>query len=160
MVEEFFIRQLEEHKGIIMKIINLYADDPEDRKDLYQEIVYQGWRSYPRFKGDAKFSTWLYKICLNVSLTFLHKKKQHTRIKTKTPNPDHDFFEMPELSERAEKMYTCIRQLAETDRSIILLHLDGFDNGEISEITGLGKNNITVKLHRIKQQLITLLNGQ
>lgn len=158
MVEQFFIQQLEEHKGIIMKIINIYADDPEDRKDLYQEIVYQGWRSYPRFKGEAKFSTWLYKICLNVSLTFVHKKKQHNHIKKASPG--NRFFEMPELSERADRMYTCIRQLAETDRSIILLHLDGFDNGSISEMTGLSKNNITVKLHRIKQQLITLLNNQ
>jgi RNA polymerase sigma factor (sigma-70 family) len=158
MAEQFFIQQLEEHKGIIMKIITIYTNDPEDRKDLYQEIVYQGWRSYPRFKGEAKFSTWLYKICLNVSLTFVHKKKQHNHIKKTSPG--NSFFEMPELSERADRMYTCIRQLAETDRSIILLHLDGFDNGSISEMTGLSKNNITVKLHRIKQQLITLLNNQ
>lgn len=158
MVEQFFIQQLEEHKGIILKIINLYTDDMEDRKDLYQEIVYQSWRSYPKFKGEAKFSTWLYKICLNVALTFTHKNKQHTQLKN--ARPESSFFEMPELSEKAERMYTCIKKLAETDRSIIMLHLDGFDNGAISEMTGLSKNNITVKLHRIKQQLITLLNTQ
>jgi len=158
MIENSFLQKVEEHKGIIYKMINLYADDDEDRKDLYQEIIFQSWSAYARFKGDAKFSTWLYKISLNVSLSFLGKKKKQNQINA-IETFDY-YFEPPELSERADWLYRCIRKLTEIDRSIIMLHLDGFDNAEISEMTGLSRNNTNVKLHRIKQQLALLLTGK
>ncbi|WP_231464893.1 RNA polymerase sigma factor [Pedobacter sp. Leaf132] len=158
MIENSFLQKVEEHKGIIYKMINLYADDDEDRKDLYQEIIFQSWSAYARFKGDAKFSTWLYKISLNVSLSFLSKKKKQNHITT--INPDDYRFESPELPERADWLYRCIRKLTDVDRSIIMLHLDGFDNTEISEMIGLSRNNTNVKLHRIKQQLASLLTGK
>jgi RNA polymerase sigma factor (sigma-70 family) len=155
MIEQSYLDKLEEHKGIIYKMVNLYADDEEDRKDLYQEIVFQSWGAYSRFKGEAKFSTWLYKISLNVSLSFLSRQKKQNR--TKEQNDFEHYFEPPELSERADWLYRCIKQLTEIDRSIIMLHLDGFDNTEISEMMGLSRNNTNVKLHRIKQQLSSLL---
>ncbi|WP_421942765.1 RNA polymerase sigma factor [Pedobacter sp.] len=158
MIENSFLQKVEEHKGIIYKMINLYADDDEDRKDLYQEIIFQSWSAYARFKGDAKFSTWLYKISLNVSLSFLGKQKKQNQI-NKIETFDY-YFEPPELSERADWLYRCIRKLTDVDRSIIMLHLDGFDNTEISEMTGLSRNNTNVKLHRIKQQLASLLTGK
>jgi len=156
MTEKSYLQKIEEHKGIILKVANLYADDLEDRKDLYQEIVLQSWSAYPRFEGNSKFSTWLYRISLNVALTFLNKQKKATNIKQSTRT--NMIYEPQELSERADFLYRAIRQLAEIDRSIIMLHLDGFDNTEISEITGLSKGNTTVKLHRIKQQLTIILN--
>ncbi|TCD17070.1 sigma-70 family RNA polymerase sigma factor [Pedobacter psychrodurus] len=155
MIEKSYLDKLEAHKGIIYKMVNLYADDEEDRKDLYQEIVFQSWNAYGRFKGDAKFSTWLYKLSLNVSLSFLSKQKKHSQVKDR--GQFEHYFEPPELSERADWLYRCIKQLTEIDRSIIMLHLDGFDNTEISEMTGISRNNTNVKLHRIKQQLTTLL---
>ncbi|WP_316738110.1 sigma-70 family RNA polymerase sigma factor [Pedobacter aquatilis] len=158
MVENSFLQKVEEHKGIIYKMINLYADDDEDRKDLYQEIIYQSWSAFARFKGEAKFSTWLYKISLNVSLSFLSKQKKRNHINE--DGTQHLYFEPPELSERADWLYRCIRKLTDVDRSIIMLHLDGFDNTEISEMTGLSRNNTNVKLHRIKQQLASLLTGK
>lgn len=156
MTEKSYLQKIEEHKGIIWKVVNLYADDFEDRKDLYQEIVYQSWSAYERFEGNAKFSTWLYRISLNVALTFLKKQKKTTQIKE--DNFQNISFEPEELSERADYLYRAIKQLAEIDRSIIMLHLDGFDNTEISEIMGLSKTNTNVKLHRIKQQLTLFLN--
>lgn len=158
MTEKAYLQKIEEHKGIIFKVVNLYADDLEDRKDLYQEIVFQSWSAYARFEGNAKFSTWLYRISLNVALTFLNKSKKAAKIKENT-NQDLS-FEPQELSERADFLYRAIKQLAEIDRSIIMLHLDGFDNSEISEMTGLSKTNTNVKLHRIKQQLTTIINGK
>lgn len=158
MTEKSYLQKIEEHKGIILKVVNLYADDLEDRKDLYQEIVYQSWSAYARFQGNSKFSTWLYRISLNVALTHLNKRKKRSEI-SKT-NTEEAHFVPPELSERADFLYRAIKQLAEIDRSIIMLHLDGFDNTEISEITGLSKSNTNVKLHRIKQQLSTILNGK
>jgi RNA polymerase sigma factor (sigma-70 family) len=158
MTEKSYLQKIEEHKGIILKVVNLYADDLEDRKDLYQEIVYQSWSAYARFQGNSKFSTWLYRISLNVALTHLNKRKKRNEI-SKT-NAEEPHFVPPELSERADFLYRAIKRLAEIDRSIIMLHLDGFDNMEISEITGLSKSNTNVKLHRIKQQLSTILNGK
>jgi len=155
MTEKAYLQKIEEHKGIILKVVNLYADDFEDRKDLYQEIVLQSWSAYARFEGKAKFSTWLYRISLNVALTFLDKHKKANQIKE---NSIKDIaFEPEELSERADFLYRAIKQLAEIDRSIIMLHLDGFDNTEISEMMGLSRGNTNVKLHRIKQQLTTIL---
>lgn len=156
MTEKAYLQKIEECKGIIFKVVNLYADDLEDKKDLYQEIVYQSWSAYARFEGNAKFSTWLYRISLNVALTFLNKRKKATIIK-ETPNNETS-YQPPELSERADFLYRAIKQLQEIDRSIIMLHLDGFDNTEISEMTGLSKGNTNVKLHRIKQQLSLILN--
>ncbi len=151
MTEKAYIQKLEEHKGIIWKVVHLYADELEDRKDLYQEIVLQSWSAYARFEGHSKFSTWLYRISLNVALTFLNKRKKAIYVKESTEQ--HIAVEPPELSERADFLYRAIKQLREVDRSIIMLHLDGFDNTEISDMTGLTKTNTNVKLHRIKQQL-------
>jgi len=156
MSEYDFLQLIEAHKGIVLKIVNLYADDAEDRKDLHQEIIFQCWKSYNRFKAEARFSTWLYKISLNVALTYLNKKKKAEQLSTATKPDEHVVPQ--ELSERADNLYQAIRQLNEVDRGIIMLHLDGYDNAEIGEITGISKNNTGVKLHRIKQQLTTILN--
>lgn len=155
MTEKSYLQKIEEHKGIILKVVNLYADDLEDRKDLYQEIVFQSWSAYARFEGNSKFSTWLYRVSLNVALTFLKKQKKRNNINQ--TNLQDISFEPEELSERADFLYRAIKQLAEIDRSIIMLHLDGFENTEISEMMGLSKTNTNVKLHRIKQQLTTIL---
>lgn len=156
MEEQLFLKNINANKGIILKIVNLYADDSEDRKDLYQEIIYQAWKAVQGFKGEAKFSTWLYKISLNVSLTYLGKLKKHVKTFENISMPA---YEMPkELSERSDRLYRAIRQLNEVDRGLIMLHLDGYDNASISEITGITKNNAGVKLYRIKQQLTDILN--
>lgn len=156
MLQREFLNNIEENRGIIYKIINLYADEEEDKKDLYQEIVYQAWKSFENFKGEAKFSTWLYKIGLNVSLTYLKKRDKRSEIQS---NVSADtVMEHKELSERAEILHRAIRTLSEIDRGLILLHLEGYDNSEISEIAGISRTNTGVKLHRIKQNLIEILN--
>jgi RNA polymerase sigma factor (sigma-70 family) len=156
MTEKSYLQKIDEHKGIILKVVNLYADDLEDRKDLYQEIILQSYSAYTRFQGNSKFSTWLYRISLNVALTFLNKRKKAITIKENAALEMS--LEPTELSERADFLYRAIKQLADIDRGIIMLHLDGFDNTEISEMTGLSKTNTNVKLHRIKQQLTSILS--
>ena len=155
MTAESYLHLVEKHKGIILKIVNLYADDFDDRKDLYQEIVLQSYSAYARFEGNAKFSTWLYRISLNVALSYLNKRKKIETIKA-SPLTEN-YIEPLELSERADFLYRAIKQLSQIDRSMIMLHLDGFDNTEISEIIGISKGNTNVKLHRIKQQLTIIL---
>ncbi|WP_316821029.1 RNA polymerase sigma factor [Pedobacter gandavensis] len=151
-----FLKNINEHRGIIYKIINLYVDDEEDRKDLYQEILFQAYKSYGNFKGFSSFSTWLYRISLNVSMTYLSKRDRREKIRESFPVDP--VAPSKELSERADKLYRAIKTLNELDRGIVMLHLEGYGNPEIAEILGISKVNTGVKLHRIKQQLIQILN--
>jgi len=153
--ENEFVRLIEENSGIIHKIINLYVDNYEDQKDVYQEILLQAWKSFANFKGTAKFSTWLYKVSLNTVLNFQKKKdkRQSLSREYKTEAVEHPV----EKSEKTDMLLSVIKQLNEIDKMIITLHLDGFKNGEIVDITGLKLNHVNVKLHRIKQQIINQL---
>lgn len=148
-----FLQLLQAHAGILHKITRLYTDNPEDRRDLHQEMLYESWRAYPAFRGEASFSTWLYRVALNTALTFRRKSLRHVA----TADIDAAIRladDLPEaLSPRAEMLYRCIRELPEADRAIITLHLDGYGNEEIADITGLTKNHVAVKLHRIKTTL-------
>lgn len=152
--EAAFTEQINACKGIIFKVIRLYVQHSEDEKDLYQEILFQAWRSYPRFKGDSKFSTWLYKVSLNTVLTFKRKPRiveahdDLTRLRQATTDSPRD---------EVEALYSAIRALGEIDRLIITLHLDGYGNDEIGEITGLTPNHVGVKLYRIREALVKTL---
>jgi RNA polymerase sigma-70 factor (ECF subfamily) len=144
-----FITQLNQSKGILYKVIRLYINDTDDEEDLFQEIVYQAWKSYPRFEGKSKFSTWLYRIALNTVLTF------RRRPRLVTPFEDLALLNTADETPKAETelLYLAIRSLNEIDRMIISLHLDGYDNEEIASISGLTKNNIAVRLFRIREVL-------
>jgi RNA polymerase sigma factor (sigma-70 family) len=151
-----FLQLLQANQGIIYKLVALYAQNVEEKKDLYQEVVLQTWKAWPNFRGDAKFSTWLYRICLNTILTQQRKPYQ---VDTKT---DLDHYQLTaentaEKNQEAQRLRLAIRQLAETDRAIVSLHLDGYDNNEIAQIVGIASNHVAVKLFRIKQQLANLL---
>ncbi len=149
--EEEFTKLIQEHKGIIYKVIRLYVRHEEDEQDLAQEILYQAWRSMPGFKGNSKFSTWLYRVALNTVLSFKrrpqlvvpHDDLAALKTSAETVRPSDD----------AEALYVAIRELNEVDRMIITLHLEGYENEEIADMTGLTKNNTAVKLHRIKETL-------
>jgi RNA polymerase sigma factor (sigma-70 family) len=146
-----------ENQGIIYKLVGLYARDTEEKKDLYQEILLQTWKAYPGFRGDSKFSTWLYRVSLNT--IFSHRRKESRRPDTTEPQEDHHAVEnqAPERQEK-EALRKAIRQLKETDRAVVTLHLDGYGNGEIADIMGITPNNVAVKLNRIRTQLQNLLN--
>jgi len=154
--EQEFTEQIQQCRGIIFKVIRLYVTNSEDQKDLYQEVMYQAWRSYQRFKGDSKFSTWLYRVSLNTVLTF---KRRPNVVK---PHEDLTAIEKPgphtRPADEVDALYSAIRQLNEIDRMVITLHLDGYGNDEIADIAGLTANNIGVKLHRIKNELNKILN--
>lgn len=155
MTETEFINLIQQHSGIIHKILYLYVDDPEDKLDLKQEIQLQAWKAKDRFRGDSAFSTWLYRVALNTVLTFQRKRKipstsiEHIEVK----------LENGERSDRSDMLLRAIKSLSDVDKTIITLHLEDYDNGEIAEITGLTKNNVGVKLHRIKELLKKKFNG-
>jgi RNA polymerase sigma-70 factor (ECF subfamily) len=151
-----FLSQLKEHQNIIYKLVHLYATSEEDKKDLYQEILFQAWKTYSSFRGEAKFSTWLYRLSLNTIFTIQRKTnkveytdttKYEEQLITTSSNDDN------------ERLYKAIRTLPETERAIVSLHLDGYDNKEVGELLGMTANLVGVKLHRAKQQLTTLLKN-
>ena len=156
-MEKEFVQLVQQNAGIIHKVIHLYVDHPEDRRDLYQEVLLQAWKSYAGFKGEAAFSTWLYRISLNTVLTF--RRRQRVPI-SELPNK-LDLASEPARhnSEDSELLWLAIKQLNEIDRVIITLHLDGYNNEEIAEVTGLNKNNTTVRLHRAKQSVVQRLKN-
>jgi len=149
--EKEFTLLIEQNRGIIFKVIRLYVNHEEDERDLFQEVLFQAWRSYPNFKGQSKFSTWLYRVGLNTVLTFKRKPQlvvPHDNLSTLKVSVEEKNY-----PEETEALYIAIRELNEIDRMVISLHLDGYENEEVAEISGLTKNNVAVKLHRIKETL-------
>lgn len=146
-----FLQLVQQHGGVMQKVIRLYVDDADDRKDMLQEILLQAWRSYPSFEGNSRFSTWLYRVSLNTVLTALRKNKRQPE--TASLETAAQIGLAAEENAEKEWLYRTIRQLPEIDRMIISLHLDGYKNEEISDITGMQKANVALKLHRIKKKL-------
>jgi RNA polymerase sigma factor (sigma-70 family) len=154
--EAQFLEQVRQNQGIIYKLVSLYANDAEEKKDLYQEILLQSWKGWPAFRQEAKFSTWLYRICLNTIFT-QQRKKQPLTYKESLEDIAPAIHNYSIQKEDSIRLQQAIRQLAETDRAIISMQLDGYENAEIAEMLGISNNHVAVKLHRIKQQLANLL---
>ena len=152
MSETQFLEQIKQNQCIIYKLVALYANDTEEKKDLYQEVLLQAWKSYTSFRNDSKFSTWLYRICLNTILTLQRKQNKvdyKDSLEQIAPSIENKAIE----NEDKIRLRQAIRKLSETDRAIISMNLDGYENAEIADVLGVSNNHIAVKLHRIKQQL-------
>ncbi len=157
MGEKEFLESIESNRGIIYKLLNLYVDDPDEKQDLYQEVLLQTWRAKDRFRGDSKFSTWLYKITLNTLLTSMRKEKRQP-LKSQSDYPPDVPQELDEAKqERSELLYAAIKKLTDVERALITMHLDGFSNQEIADFAGIKLNHANVKLHRIKEKLTKLI---
>lgn len=147
-IQEEYMRLIQENEGIIHKVIGLYIEFEEDKQDLYQEVLFQGWKSFQRFRGESSFSTWLYKVALNTVLNFVKKRKQKKEINPIVKDPQ------TEGKEDYELIYQIVRSFNEIDRMLISLHLDGYKNKEIAEISGMTQNHINVKIFRLKGKII------
>jgi len=151
--EKQFVEVIQDNEGILYKISRLYTDNKEDQKDLYQDIVYQLWKSFDSFKGNAQRSTWVYRIALNTALLYLKNKKKKGH---KTSLEDIVLIEEnydPVLEERLQILYAHIRKLGEVDKGIVFLFLEGKKYKEISDITGMSSSNIGTRMVRIKEKL-------
>jgi len=152
--EESFTRIIRENEGVIFKITTIYTQNGQDQKDLYQEIVYQLWKSVDSFRNESKISTWMYRIALNTAIGQLKKSKKHSNttgidqvVLKQTENYDTAF------ENRLKMVYKHIHQLNILEKGLILLLLEGKKYEEIAEITGLSETNVGTRISRIKQKL-------
>jgi RNA polymerase sigma factor (sigma-70 family) len=152
-----FLAEIKSCTAIIHKISALYTDVREDREDLFQEILYQCWKSYPNFRQESKFTTWVYQLSLNTALVYRSKISRNNKLLSVTD----DMSSLPEAgleSHQADHSFMdLIKSLHKVERMIITLHLEGYSNNEISQIIGLSKENTAVKIHRIRKALIEKL---
>ena len=150
-----FSKRIEESQGIIHKVSRMYCDNEEHRKDLFQEILIQLWKSYPSFRGESKFSTWMYRVAINVAILDLRKAKKKQQLFFQT-NQFKDTSEEKRTEVENEKlklMHSAIAQLNKVEKAIVMLHLDKKSNEEIAEIVGITQNYVRVKMNRIKTKL-------
>ena len=158
-IKEHFIKTIDEYKKIIYKIVNSYCQNKEDRKDLEQEIIIQLWNSFDNYNSDYKYSTWMYRIALNVAISFYRKEKKWSM--------KNDFYyeesifkieedtieEQTELNYHLKLLQEFIHNLNELNKALMLLYLEEKSYEEISEILGITKTNVATKISRIKLKL-------
>ncbi|HEY4248861.1 MAG TPA: RNA polymerase sigma factor [Lacunisphaera sp.] len=156
---------LEDHRGILVKVIRSFAPVAADAADLQQELLLQLWLSLPSFAEQAKPSTWIYRVCLNTALTWRRgtsRREKHLAPEaeiTQLPSDQASPAERVADGELLEKLYSAIRLLPASDRAFILLSLDGLTYREIADITGLTENHVGVALTRARKRLAERLKG-
>jgi RNA polymerase sigma-70 factor (ECF subfamily) len=158
-VNNAFVQQINENLDIARKVSRIYFPDVHDREDVLQEMMYQLWRSYKSFDGRSKFSTWMYRVCLNTALTYRRNRRKiegaltefHENIPEPNPVNNEETFNL---------LFKAIGTLSAVNKAIVLLYLEDMSYEEIASITGLTKSNVSVRLVRIKKELETLLRRE
>ena len=155
-MEKEFLKSIHDFQKIIYKVCKVYRDIREDQEDLFQEIVYQLWKSYPSFKGESKISSWIYRIALNTAIAIYRKPKLPVDYADKMPEQIHSGIQQ-QVSENEERLFDALRTLNHTEKALISLFLDDFTYHEIAAITGITESNTGVRLNRIKTKLKNVL---
>ena len=159
VLEKEFLQIIQKNQGIIHKVCNMYCDLEEDRNDLFQEIVAQLWKSFPSFRNESKFSTWMYRVALNTAITTFKKDKRRpdqNRLTYENFQIAEDKYDA-ETEESIKHMHRAVVQLTGIEKSIVLLYLEDKKYEEIAEITGITQNYVRVKMNRIKKKLKKLM---
>jgi RNA polymerase sigma-70 factor, ECF subfamily len=163
--EAIFRRWLEEHLGLMLKVVRGCAALPQDQDDLFQEVLLQLWSSIPAFRGEAKETTWINRVAWNTALAWRRverrRREGHETFIKLSPSPQAQPSHLDALPEQetVERLYAAIRQLPKVDASLALMHLDGLSYQEMAEVLGISENYIGVKLNRIRKQLADQLKG-
>ena len=149
-----FEELVQAHRGILFKVCNSYCRDRDDREDLAQEVVVQLWRSFARYDERQRFSTWMYRVALNVAISFYRRERSRTRHVVSSDERLLDVTdERAGASEQLLALREAVTRLAPLDRALVLLHLDGFSHAEIGDVLGISPSNAGTRLDRIKQRL-------
>ena len=153
--QQFFEDVIEQHKGILFKVAKTYCRNDDDRQDLVQEMMIQIWRSLHRYNNQFAITTWLYRVSLNVAISFY--RKNSTKQNLRVPLIDEVLLiQNPKPFEREEQLELLdqfISELNDFDRALMLLYLEDKSHAEISEIIGISVTNVGTKLGRIKEKL-------
>lgn len=161
--ETIFLKALEENQEKLFRICSIYSKDHEDAKDLFQEVLVHVWRAMSSFKGNSSFSTWMYRVALNVCLRFKskHTKKQSRfiRLNSLTISNLGSTENTQVENEKLVGLRTCVKKLNESEKAIVALYLEGLAYKEISSILGLSENHVAVKVKRIKSKLLNCINA-
>ena len=144
---------IDQHRGLIFKIVRAYAHTVMDREDLFQEVAVQLWRSVSSFKGESKETTWIYRVALNTAMRWLHVEKRRDRIDIKDAQSVLRESESP-ADDQLAWLYSEIAALDDIDRSLALMLLDDLSYKEMSTVLGITESNVGVRIHRVKKYLI------
>ncbi|MEO8933503.1 MAG: sigma-70 family RNA polymerase sigma factor [Xanthomarina sp.] len=159
-LEHSFVEELEKNQNIVHKVCRIYTNNQEAHNDLFQEITIQLWKAYPKFRGDSKFSTWMYRVGLNTAITLYRKRKRSivtedfSAIQYKIKSEPYDDTEEDQL----KLLYKAVHQLNDIDKALVFLYLEDKNYKEISETLGITEVNARVKMNRLKTKLKTILN--
>ena len=150
-----FQELLERHRGIVFKVANTYCRDPHDRADLAQEIAAQAWRAFKNYDDARSFSTWMYRIALNVAISFRRSSGQHEQHTVAFDADLHDGAAEADFddNDRLRELYRCIDRLEPLNRALLILYLDERSQREIAEILGISETNVATKIGRLKERL-------
>ncbi len=159
-LEHSFVTNLEQNQNIVHKVCRIYTSDPDSHNDLFQEITIQLWKAYPKFRGDAKFSTWMYRVALNTAITLYRRSKRSLR----TTDLDSIDFKIKaeeyddEVEQQLKLMYAAVKQLNDIEKALVFLYLEDKSYKEIAETMGISEVNARVKMNRVKTKLKKILN--
>jgi RNA polymerase sigma-70 factor (ECF subfamily) len=153
--QDAFLASLDQHRGILFKVASAYCRDAVGREDLVQEIVLQLWRAYPRFDGRAQFSTWMYRIAVNVAISaYRNERRTAERVeRTDLARLEHLAAPNAHSDENAALLREIIDRLDALDRALMILYLDDRSYAEIAEILGITQTNVATKINRLKERL-------
>ena len=150
---------LGEHEKIVFKVANMYCRNAEDRRDLAQEICVQAWRSFGSYDATRSFSTWMYRIALNVAISFTRSAGHRDRHSVPLDEESHDIADdnaiISESDERVRALHAFIDQLDALNRALMLLYLEDRSYREIAEVLGITETNVATKISRLKQRIRT-----
>jgi RNA polymerase sigma-70 factor (ECF subfamily) len=154
---------LEAHRKIVFKVGNTYCRDPDDRADLAQEIATQLWRAYPSYDPARPFSTWMYRIALNVAISFVRSDGPRRRNAVPLEEDLHELADEtaddPEAAQRVRDLHRFIGQLEPLNRALLLLYLEDRSYREIADVLGISETNVATKISRLKQRIRSELPG-
>ena len=160
--KQAFVQLMQDNKGIIFKVCNAYCPNVHDREDLAQEIIYNVWKSWSGFDNSYKFSTWMYRIALNVAISYYRKQNRNTS----TISLDETEKEIADTTEQHDAaientllLEKFINELNTLDKALMLLYIDGKSYAEIAEILGITETNTATKINRIKNNLKQQVSG-